>query len=161
MCGIFGVFGGRNVVKDIFTGLTRLEYRGYDSSGLSILEGNKIQTFKAQGKLENLKKILGKKNFKSSIAIGHTRWATHGVPSKKNAHPHTTDDVSIVHNGIIENFTILKKELINKGFIFNSQTDSEVIAHLLTHYLSLGFSPEDSLKKTLPKLEGAFSIAVV
>ena len=161
MCGIFGVFGGRNVVKDIFTGLTRLEYRGYDSSGLSILEGNKIQTFKAQGKLENLKKILGKKNFKSSIAIGHTRWATHGVPSKKNAHPHTTDDVSIVHNGIIENFTILKKELINKGFVFNSQTDSEVIAHLLTQYLSLGFSPEDSLKKTLPKLEGAFSIAVV
>lgn len=161
MCGIFGVFGGKNVVEDVLLGLTRLEYRGYDSSGLSLVEKEGIKTFKAQGKLCNLKKSLKKAKFNSNIAIGHTRWATHGVPSKVNAHPHVTEDVSIVHNGIIENFTQLKKELISNGHIFNSETDSEVIVHLLTDYLRRGLSPEDSLKKTLPKLEGAFSIAVV
>ena len=161
MCGIFGVFGNTPAVENIIEGLTKLEYRGYDSSGIAILNDTRIECFRAEGKLINLKKILKKKKIKGNIGIGHTRWATHGVPSQRNAHPHITDQVAIVHNGIIENFNELKISLTGKGHIFKSQTDSEVIAHLLTDFLESGLSPEDAIKETLPKLEGAFAIAVL
>ena len=161
MCGIFGVIGGNSAVKDVINGLTKLEYRGYDSSGLALVNDNQIESFKAEGKLLNLKKILKKKKLSGKIVIGHTRWATHGIPSENNAHPHSTENVSIVHNGIIENYSILKKMLINKGHNFKSQTDSEVIAHLLSDFLRTGLSPEESIKKTLPMLDGAFAIAVI
>ena len=161
MCGIFGVLGDTPAIDEIMEGLSRLEYRGYDSSGIAVLNDKKIESYRAEGKLLNLKKIISKKTVHGKIGIGHTRWATHGVPSEKNAHPHTTDQVAIVHNGIIENFSDLKNDLVQKGHLFKSQTDSEVIAHLLTDFLDSGFSPEESIQKTLPKLEGAYAIAVL
>ena len=161
MCGIFGVFGTNSVVDDIIEGLSRLEYRGYDSSGLAVFNEQRINSVRAEGKLENLKKILKKKRINGKIGIGHTRWATHGVPSEINAHPHVTEKVALVHNGIIENFDILKKKLSKKGHNFKSQTDSEVIANLLTDFLNEGFDPLESIKKTLPQLKGSFAIAVL
>ncbi len=163
MCGIFGIVGEDSIVEKILGSLTRLEYRGYDSSGIAISDSEKknILCFRAEGKLENLKKILKNKKINGQIGIGHTRWATHGVPSEKNAHPHYTDSVAIVHNGIIENYIELKKELSDKGCKFKSQTDSEVIAHLLTQFLNKGLSPNEAIKETLPKLEGAFALAIL
>lgn len=161
MCGIFGVIGSKSVVKEVILGLSKLEYRGYDSSGLSFIHNDKIYTYRAEGKLKNLKYTLQNKVLKGKIAIGHTRWATHGIPSEKNAHPHSTENVSIVHNGIIENFLELKTKLTIKGYNFKSQTDSEVIAYLITDYLKKGLSPEESIRKTLPELQGAFAIAVI
>ena len=139
MCGIFGVLGDTPAIDEIMEGLSRLEYRGYDSSGIAVLNDKKIESYRAEGKLLNLKKIISKKTVHGKIGIGHTRWATHGVPSEKNAHPHTTNQVAIVHNGIIENFSDLKNDLVQKGYLFRSQTDSEVIAHLLTDFLDSGF----------------------
>ena len=161
MCGIFGVFSDRPVINSIVEGLSKLEYRGYDSSGISILDNkNRITTVRAKGKLENLNKKINKRKFLGNIGIGHTRWATHGVPSTNNAHPHTSENVSIVHNGIIENYSELKKMLRVKGFRFQSQTDSEVIAHLLSFQLRTN-NPKEAIKKTLSYLEGAFAIAIL
>ena len=161
MCGIFGVIANYSVVNSILDGLTKLEYRGYDSSGISILDKTKkLKTIRSKGKLINLKNKFKKINVNGKIGIGHTRWATHGVPSTLNAHPHTSDKVSIVHNGIIENYSILKKELQNKGYKFKSQTDSEVIAHLLDSELTFE-EPVVAIRKTLAKLEGAFAIAII
>ncbi len=161
MCGIFGVLGNFPVVKSILNGLTKLEYRGYDSSGIAVSNNNSIKTIRAKGKLKNLQEKISKNNFDGKIGIGHTRWATHGVPSTQNAHPHTTESVSIVHNGIIENFSQLKKKLISKGYKFSSETDSEVIVHLLSDELKKGCNPEIAVKKTLSLLEGAFAIAII
>ncbi len=161
MCGIFGIFSNKPVINSILKGLSKLEYRGYDSSGLSILESkNKITTIRAKGKLENLSAKIKQHNLEGTVGIGHTRWATHGVPSKDNAHPHASEDVSIVHNGIIENYSKLKNMLRKEGFSFKSQTDSEVIAHLLSLHLRK-FEPKEAIKKTLKFLEGAFAIAIV
>ena len=160
MCGIFGVLANYPVISHIIKGLTKLEYRGYDSSGVAILENKKINTVRAKGKLINLKKKINLKKIKGEIGIGHTRWATHGIPSTSNAHPHTTDEVSIVHNGIIENYSELKKKLISQGCIFQSETDSEVISHLLNKELKSN-PPEIAVKKTLGLLEGAFALAII
>ena len=161
MCGIFGVFSEQPVLSSILKGLSKLEYRGYDSSGISILSNNNsIRTIRAKGKLENLSKKIKSIDLTGNIGIGHTRWATHGIPSTNNAHPHSSEDVSIVHNGIIENYSNLKKMLKNKGFKFQSQTDSEVIAHLLSYFLRKN-SPKDAIQHTLTKLEGAFAIAIL
>ena len=161
MCGIFGVYSNSLVVKSILDGLTKLEYRGYDSSGISILDQNKkIHTLRAKGKLEKLKIKLKNNCFDGQIGIGHTRWATHGVPSTTNAHPHSSKNVSIVHNGIIENYTLLKKKLVKLGYQFNSETDSEVIAHLLDYELKKE-EPNIAIKKMLRQLEGAFAIAII
>jgi glucosamine--fructose-6-phosphate aminotransferase (isomerizing) len=161
MCGIFGVNAKYSVIAPILDGLTKLEYRGYDSSGIAVIDENKeIKTIRSKGKLLNLKKKLDKIKINGKIGIGHTRWATHGVPSTTNAHPHTSDNVSIVHNGIIENYSTLKKELQKKGYNFKSQTDSEVIAHLLSHKLK-NHNAKVAIKMTLSKLEGAFAIAII
>lgn len=160
MCGIFGIHSKRPVKDMILKGLKKLEYRGYDSSGISILDDEKILTIRSEGKLANLQSKLKEKKIKGTIGIGHTRWATHGVPSTKNAHPHNSSNVSIVHNGIIENYSELKKYLNKKDYKFKSETDSEVIAHLIDHNLKKN-TPELALKNTLDKLEGAFSIAIL
>ena len=161
MCGIFGIFSNNPVINPILMGLSKLEYRGYDSSGISVLDNsNSIITIRAKGKLENLNKKIRTNELFGNIGIGHTRWATHGVPSTNNAHPHVSENVSIVHNGIIENYSQLKKILKNKGFIFKSQTDSEVIAHLLSYELRLN-TPRNAIKNTLQYLEGAFAIAIL
>ena len=160
MCGIFGVLSNKPVVSKIIQGLHKLEYRGYDSSGISLVVDQKIQTIRAKGKLINLKKKLTNKNIDGTLGIGHTRWATHGIPSTNNAHPHNSANVSIVHNGIIENYSDLKKELLKKGYEFKSETDSEVIAHLIDLNLK-NSSHEEALKKTLTRLEGAFAIAIL
>ena len=160
MCGIFGVLANYPVLNDIIKGLTKLEYRGYDSSGVAVLENKKIHTLRAKGKLINLKKKINYKKILGHIGIGHTRWATHGVPSTNNAHPHTTDQVSIVHNGIIENYSSLKEKLISLGCHFKSETDSEVISHLLNQELKKN-SPEESIRRVLSKLEGAFALAII
>ena len=161
MCGIFGVNAKYSVIAPILDGLTKLEYRGYDSSGIAVIDENKeIKTIRSKGKLFNLKKKIDKIKISGKIGIGHTRWATHGVPSTTNAHPHTSDNVSIVHNGIIENYSLLKKELQKKGYNFKSQTDSEVIAHLLSSELKKN-NAEVAIKMTLSKLEGAFAIAII
>ena len=161
MCGIFGIISNKPVLDHIINGLTKLEYRGYDSSGISIVSNHSIKTYRAEGKLKNLKKLLKTKKINGNIGIGHTRWATHGAPSEINAHPHVAKSVAIVHNGIINNFGELKKKLLKKGHIFKSQTDSEVIAHLITDHLEDGLTPEEAVKKTLPILDGAFAIAVL
>ncbi len=161
MCGIFGAYSDSEVISSILEGLSKLEYRGYDSSGISILRNNNsIKTIRAKGKLKNLSKKIKSEDLRGNIGIGHTRWATHGVPSTNNAHPHASEDVSIVHNGIIENYSKLKLMLRKKGFKFQSQTDSEVIAHLLSYHLRNN-SPKEAIKKTLSSLEGAFAIAIL
>ncbi len=161
MCGIFGIFSDSPVVDSILEGLTKLEYRGYDSSGIAVLKSNNsIRTERAKGKLKNLSQKIKNKDLVGNIGIGHTRWATHGIPSTNNAHPHSSEDVSIVHNGIIENYSKLKITLKKKGFKFQSQTDSEVIAHLLSYHLRNN-NPKKAIKNTLSSLEGAFAIAIL
>ncbi len=160
MCGIFGVSSNNPVINSIIKGLSKLEYRGYDSSGVSILDNKLITTIRAKGKLKNLNRKIKNSNLCGNLGIGHTRWATHGIPSTENAHPHSSESVSIVHNGIIENYSQLKKMLKKKGFIFKSQTDSEVIAHLLSYQLRT-YKPKEAIKNTLKFLEGAFAIAIL
>lgn len=160
MCGIVGYVGHRNAVDIIFQGLKRLEYRGYDSAGVSIVDHNRILMEKAPGKLAKLEPLLKNLPERSTVGIGHTRWATHGAPNKQNAHPHQADEVSIIHNGIIENYRELKTRLIKEGAKFSSETDSEVIAHLLSHELRSS-SPEEALQRVLTQLKGAYALGVL
>ena len=160
MCGIIGALSQNSITDIIVEGLKRLEYRGYDSAGIAILNHNhKIERRRAEGKLINLVKEIAVNPIDSSIGIGHIRWATHGAPTTNNAHPHATDKVAIVHNGIIENYRALKIELEAEGHIFSSETDSEVIAHLATKYLQESDNPEIAVFETLKRLEGAFAVA--
>jgi len=161
MCGIFGYIGKESSVTACINGLKRLEYRGYDSAGIAGLSNSGLETIKSRGKLEILEQLLKQKMPEFSIAIGHTRWATHGEPSTVNAHPHTDTNktVAIVHNGIIENFQELKKELIASGVDYSSETDSEVIAHLIAQEYAGDFRL--AVQKVLSKLEGAYGIAVI
>lgn len=162
MCGIIGIIAQNlDVINQTIAGLKNLEYRGYDSAGISIISNKQLLTIKASGKICNLEELLNEKPLNSNIAIAHTRWATHGSPSKDNAHPHYTDKVSIVHNGIIENYLEIKKMLELEGYNFISQTDTEVIPQLITFFLNQGHSCSISLSKALEKLEGAFSIAAI
>ncbi len=133
MCGIVGYIWKKDAVKILIDGLKRLEYRGYDSAGIAVLRDGQIQLRRSAGKLSNLEDTVKKNPLAGIIGIGHTRWATHGKPSEENAHPHTdcTDDLVVVHNGIIENYHLLKKQLLKEGHIFKSETDTEVVAHLL------------------------------
>ena len=161
MCGIVGAISSRNVTKILVEGLRRLEYRGYDSAGLAIIQDNKLEIRKEQGKVVNLENSLGAQPVKGSIGIAHTRWATHGKPTQQNAHPHHSDKIAVVHNGIIENHEALKKELQNNGYQFISETDTEVIAHLVNQFVKVGDKLIDAVKKTIDRLEGAYALAVI
>jgi len=160
MCGIIGIASNKAVSTNIIESLKRLEYRGYDSAGLSTLYNNQIQEKKCTGRVDKLEKILFKNPALGSVGIGHVRWATHGVPNEINAHPHSSEIVSVVHNGIIENSDKLKKELELKGFKFKSQTDTEVITLLLTEEIKKE-PPIQSVQNILKKLKGSFALGII
>jgi glutamine---fructose-6-phosphate transaminase (isomerizing) len=159
MCGIIGILGRSPVAEQLVDSLKRLEYRGYDSAGVATLEGNELERRRAEGKLKNLEARLREDPLSGHIGIGHTRWATHGKPNENNAHPHATENVAVVHNGIIENFRELRDELQKQGARFASETDTEVVAHLVNSYLLKGLSPQEAVKASLPRLRGAFALA--
>ncbi len=161
MCGIIGIVGNKSVADRLVDALEKLEYRGYDSAGIATVSQGELDRVRACGKLVNLKQKLKETSLSGHCGIGHTRWATHGVPSEVNAHPHSTQRVAIVHNGIIENHETLRQKLMAKHHHFESLTDSEVIAHLLDDYLQQGDSPEDAVRKARKELVGAFAIACI
>lgn len=158
MCGIVGILGREPVAERLVEALTRLEYRGYDSAGVATLDSNHLERRRAEGKLKNLETSLRRSPLPGHTGIGHTRWATHGKPTEYNAHPHTTDNVAVVHNGIIENFRELRAELEQNGARFVSDTDSEVVAHLVESYLRECYSPQKAVKASLPRLRGMFAL---
>lgn len=158
MCGIVGILGREPVAERLIEALTRLEYRGYDSAGVATLDANHLERRRAEGKLKNLESSLRRSPLAGHTGIGHTRWATHGKPTEYNAHPHTTDNIAVVHNGIIENFRELRAELEQKGARLVSDTDSEVVAHLVESYLREGYSPQKAVKASLPRLRGMFAL---
>jgi len=160
MCGIVGILARRDVVGDLVDGLKRMEYRGYDSAGVCTVHDGQLVRRRAQGKLRNLVDVLAQDPAPGHVGIAHTRWATHGAPTTSNAHPHATDEVALVHNGIIENFKQLRDALIARGRRFESETDSEVVAHLLSERIEAGDSPQDAVKAVLPQLRGAFALAI-
>jgi len=159
MCGIIGIIGREAAAPHLIDALKRLEYRGYDSAGVATLESGKLTRRRAEGKLKNLESRLAREPLTGTIGIGHTRWATHGRPTENNAHPHATEKVAVVHNGIIENFAELRRELEDHGVKFSTETDTEVIAHLVTEEIKRGAPPIDAVKTTLPRLRGAFALA--
>ncbi|CCV07254.1 L-glutamine:D-fructose-6-phosphate aminotransferase [Mesorhizobium metallidurans STM 2683] len=161
MCGIVGIVGHSPVAPLIVDALKRLEYRGYDSAGVATVEHGQLGRRRAEGKLINLERRLKDEPLDGTIGIGHTRWATHGVPNETNAHPHFSDGVAIVHNGIIENFAELRDELMRDGYTFSSQTDTEVVAHLVARELAKGLKPVEAAHQALKRLEGAFALAIM
>lgn len=161
MCGIVGIVGTRPVRSRLLRGLRRLEYRGYDSAGLAIHTVGGLERRRAAGKIANLEAIVDDASFDGVTGIAHTRWATHGAPTEDNAHPHTSGPVSLVHNGIIENFQALRDDLIARGRVFESETDTETIAHLLATEVEAGASPANAMAAVLPRLEGAFALAAL
>lgn len=163
MCGIVGYVGNRDALPVIISGLEKLEYRGYDSAGVAIYENGKIVVQRAVGKLSNLKKLVAERpaNAKRPIGIGHTRWATHGKPSEDNAHPHTAGRVSIIHNGIIENYLELRAELQKSGAVFKSETDTEIAAHLMDRFLASGMKPFAALKATCERIRGSYAFVAI
>ncbi|MBT2188095.1 glutamine--fructose-6-phosphate transaminase (isomerizing) [Sphingobium nicotianae] len=161
MCGIIGIVGAEDVADRLLDGLRRLEYRGYDSAGIATVVGGHIERRRAQGKLVNLAKVLAAEPLPGTTGIAHTRWATHGAPTTSNAHPHATEEVAVVHNGIIENFKALRDELIGRGRVFTSETDTEVVAHLVSELIEQGAEPADAVAQVLPRLHGAFALAVL
>jgi glucosamine--fructose-6-phosphate aminotransferase (isomerizing) len=159
MCGIVGILGRGPVAEQLVDSLKRLEYRGYDSAGVATLEGDHLDRRRAEGKLKNLEARLRAEPLMGHSGIGHTRWATHGKPNENNAHPHATDNVAVVHNGIIENFRELRLMLEKQGAKFTSETDTETVAHLVNSYILKGASPQEAVKASLPQLRGAFALA--
>jgi glucosamine--fructose-6-phosphate aminotransferase (isomerizing) len=161
MCGIVGILGRGPVAEQLVDSLKRLEYRGYDSAGVATLEGNHLERRRAEGKLRNLEARLQASPLAGHTGIGHTRWATHGKPTENNAHPHATARVAVVHNGIIENFRELREELQKKGAVFSTETDTEIVLHLVDGYLAKGFKPADAVKEALSQLRGAFALGFI
>ncbi|MDJ0448671.1 glutamine--fructose-6-phosphate transaminase (isomerizing) [Methylocystis sp. JR02] len=159
MCGIVGILGKGPVAGQLVEALKRLEYRGYDSAGIATLEDGRLTRLRASGKLKNLEEKLAASPMRGCVGIGHTRWATHGKPNEDNAHPHANSRVAVVHNGIIENFRELREELIAKGHAFTSQTDSEVVAHLVADEMQAGMAPQAAVAAALKRLKGAFALA--
>jgi len=160
MCGIIGIVGKEQVADRLVDGLRRMEYRGYDSAGICLVEDGQLIRRRAEGKLNNLVLELVRHPASGLIGIAHTRWATHGAPNTANAHPHATEEVALVHNGIIENFKPLRDALISRGRVFESETDTEVVAHLVSEQVEAGLSPQDAVKAVLPTLRGAFALAI-
>ncbi len=161
MCGIIGILSSNPVSNRLIDGLSRLEYRGYDSAGIATINQDAIYRRRAEGKLQALKNLVQQDPITGTVGIGHTRWATHGSPTHHNAHPHATDRLAVVHNGIIENYQNLKDELLNLGVVFQSETDTEVVVHLIDQALQLGKSPEVAVQETIAKLHGAFALAII
>ena len=157
MCGIIGINSNRPVSSTIISSLKKLEYRGYDSAGIATLSNNEINEVKSEGRVDKLENNSLVNNMAGTIGIGHVRWATHGLPNSVNAHPHSSQNVSVVHNGIIENSTLLKKFLVSKGHKFKSQTDTEVIVHLITENLKKE-NIVNTIKKTLNSLHGSLRL---
>lgn len=161
MCGIVGILGREPVAEQLVDSLKRLEYRGYDSAGVATLEGGHLERRRAEGKLKNLEKRLEAEPLKGTTGIGHTRWATHGKPTMHNAHPHATERVAVVHNGIIENFRELRAELEKNGTVFHTETDTEIVLHLVDDLLTRGNKPVEAVKLTLARLRGAFALGLI
>lgn len=163
MCGVIGYTGNKNAVPFLLEGLTKLEYRGYDSAGITTINDNKINICKAKGRIDNLNTKIKETNIKGNVGIGHTRWATHGAPSDVNSHPHLSNDgsISIIHNGIIENYSVLKDELIKNGYKFYSETDSEVVPNLIEFFYKQSNDIFDAIYKLTAKIEGAYAIGVL
>lgn len=161
MCGIVGIISNRQVTPLLIDGLKRLEYRGYDSAGVATLVDGKIERRRAKGKIVNLEKKIAENPLPGTIGIGHTRWATHGVPNETNAHPHATKHVAVVHNGIIENYRELRDELKELGHVFESETDTEVVVHLISQKIEEGLDPQTAVAQSLKRLNGAFALAII
>lgn len=161
MCGIVGIISNRQVTPLLIDGLKRLEYRGYDSAGVATLVDGKIERRRAKGKIVNLEKKIAETPLPGTIGIGHTRWATHGVPNETNAHPHATKYVAVVHNGIIENYRELRDELKELGHVFESETDTEVVVHLISQKIEEGLDPQTAVAQSLKRLNGAFALAII
>jgi len=161
MCGIVGYIGGREALGLLLDGLKRLEYRGYDSAGLAVIDQGKVKIKRNEGKLEHLERVLQKDPLKGKVGIGHTRWATHGRPSETNAHPHKAGSIVVVHNGIIENYLTLKKMLTKAGHTFKSETDTEIIAHLIQSYLFKGDAFEQAVRNALKRIKGSYAVGVI
>lgn len=161
MCGIIGIVGNKPAGPRLIHGLEKLEYRGYDSAGIATIYEGKIHRLRAEGKLINLKEKFLKTPLKGYNGIGHTRWATHGRPTEMNAHPLQNPRVAVVHNGIIENYADLRKDLETKGYVFESETDTEVVAHLIAFYIDKEYTPQEAVSKTLNQLKGAFALAIL
>ena len=160
MCGIIGIVGKEEVADRLVDGLRRMEYRGYDSAGVCTISGGELIRRRAPGKLQGLVTELARDPAPGTTGIAHTRWATHGAPTTANAHPHATEVLALVHNGIIENFRQLREGLAARGRTFESDTDTEVVAHLVSELVEGGASPEDAVKAALPQLRGAFALAI-
>jgi glucosamine--fructose-6-phosphate aminotransferase (isomerizing) len=161
MCGIIGMISQMNVVPRLLEGLKRLEYRGYDSTGIAVLSNGHIDRRRAEGKLKQLESLVAQSPISGTLGIGHTRWATHGAPTEANAHPHANEKIAVVHNGIIENYASIKDRLITQGHIFQSQTDTEVVVHLLSQLLDEGNTPLEAIQKALKEFTGAFALAIL
>ena len=160
MCGIIGIVGNSGVADRLVEGLKRMEYRGYDSAGVCTLQDGELVRRRAEGRLANLVDVLARDPAPGNVGIAHTRWATHGAPTAANAHPHATGELAIVHNGIIENYKELRAELAAKGRVFESETDTEIVAHLLSVEVEAGAEPAEAVRRVLPRLRGAFALAI-
>src|SRR6476469_4727991 len=161
MCGIVGILGRAPVAEQLVDSLKRLEYRGYDSAGGATLGGKQLARRRAEGKLETAEKRLEAEPLAGHTGIGHTRWATHGKPTENNAHPHATERVAVVHNGIIENFRELREALEKKGAVFQTETDTEIVLHLVDTLLKQGINPVEAVKAALSQLRGAFALGFI
>jgi glucosamine--fructose-6-phosphate aminotransferase (isomerizing) len=161
MCGIVGYIGSRETAKILIEGLKRLEYRGYDSAGIAVFHQGKVEIRRKEGKLARLEELIGKETFDGKVGIGHTRWATHGRPSDKNAHPHKAGRVAVVHNGIIENYLPLKETLKSKGHVFTSETDTEIVSHLIDEFIREGHSSLEAVRLGLDKIKGSYALGIL
>jgi glucosamine--fructose-6-phosphate aminotransferase (isomerizing) len=161
MCGIVGYIGPRETAKVLIDGLRRLEYRGYDSAGIAVFHRGKVEIRRKEGKLSKLEELIGKETFDGKVGIGHTRWATHGRPSDENAHPHKAGKVAVVHNGIIENYLSLKDILKSKGHVFSSETDTEIISHLIDEFVREGYSSLEAVRIALGKIKGSYALGIL
>src|SRR4030043_259101 len=161
MCGIVGYIGPRETAKVLIDGLKKLEYRGYDSAGIAVFHRGKVEIRRKEGKLTKLEELIGGEVFNGEVGIGHTRWATHGRPSDENAHPHKAGKVAVVHNGIIENYLSLKGVLKSKGHVFTSETDTEIISHLIDEFVQEGYSPLEAVRIALDKIRGSYALGIL